>query len=189
MKTQISTKGVKTSYRCNQVKRYGEQSSHAIYTLMDYEPNNTEIQLYRNNWPHDHDNHGNRVTRISDEMKKAIYEMMDENHAATPKFILHRCQEKYGEKAPTRKQISNIMQHYKSIKYGTAKITTWLVINPIEGAHLIVECAPAMKYTPNTYKPHRHVYVCLTDCVTSCSGKNEYELLSFSIESHFLTRM
>lgn len=117
------TKGVKGIYRCNKVKRYGQQCSHAIYTLEDFEPGNAQIQLYRNNWPHDHDDHNNRVTGIPNEIKQSILTIMEENKAATPKYILHRCQEKFGAKAPTRKQIANVIQHHKNKKYGTAKVT------------------------------------------------------------------
>lgn len=95
------------------MKKDGPQCSHAIYTLKDFEPNNSRIQLYRVNLPHDHHEHANLVV-LPEEIKKFIIDQAKMNPVATAKTILHRCQEKFGIKSPTRKQIEYL--HYSCKK-------------------------------------------------------------------------
>lgn len=70
-------KGEKQEYRCAKVKKRGAQCTAGIYTLFNYEPNNTEVILFRKNLVHNHENSTNQVFKMNEEFKKLITDLYD----------------------------------------------------------------------------------------------------------------
>lgn len=73
--TNTTTDGKKKVFRCNQVKRRGQQCDAGIYLL--YNSHNEEVILFRDVSEHTHDRIEQRCTRIPDEAKVVIKELFE----------------------------------------------------------------------------------------------------------------
>lgn len=120
-KVLYTTNGTKTGYRCKHVKRRGKQCSAGIYTIHDFEPNNTAVRLYRKNLSHDHGTNANQVTALSDVIKQQIIQLYDTG--LKPKGILYRLQQDPENVVPSIDRIRNVIEMHKLKKYGKSNMT------------------------------------------------------------------
>lgn len=68
LKSERLVKGIKTSYRCNRVKRRGNQCKASLYTLHGYDSADETTKLFRRRAEHNCEQSENRVsTKIGDE--------------------------------------------------------------------------------------------------------------------------
>lgn len=120
---QVTTqsRGKKTLYRCNKVKRRGLACSSGIYSLQNFAPNNTTIKLFRKNLDHNCEHSLNRITAVSDEVRSMIInEYESGNKKGAILFILRQNQDII---QPTKNQVQNVLDTYKKKRYGNSNIT------------------------------------------------------------------
>lgn len=120
-RTLPTQNGIKTGYRCKHVKRRGKQCSAGIYTIHNFEPNNTAVKLFRKNLAHDHGTNENRVTAISDEVKKNIIRLFELGYR--PKGIMYQLQQDPENVVPNIDRVRNVIEVYKQQKYGKSNVT------------------------------------------------------------------
>lgn len=108
LKTETLVKGIKTSYRCSNVKRRGKQCAAAIYTLKAQ----NEIKLFRRQVSHDCDGSENKKKpKVSEEIRKYI---LDQHKLGNPPAtIIFRLREMTDIDQPTSQQVTHILSYYK----------------------------------------------------------------------------
>lgn len=112
-------KGVKREYNCNKVKTRGPQCATGLYTLSQFEPNNPEVNLYRSNLAHNHDDLPNQVFKIPEETKKIITDLHDKNE--TFKGILFKFRQMELDYMPRDTQVQSVITDYQRKKFGSSK--------------------------------------------------------------------
>lgn len=79
-----SENGMRITYRCNLLKFRGEQCAAAIYLLFD--SRSSDIQLFRADTEHTHQNHPNAVETLSEGVKEAVKSLYKLN-VTKPKMV------------------------------------------------------------------------------------------------------
>lgn len=112
LKSERLVKGVKTIYRCNRVKRRGNQCTSGVYTLHSYDPTDETIKLFRRRAEHGCEASANRVnTKIGDEVKNFILEQY--NLGNPPATIIFKLREKTDIIQPSKEQVTYVINYYK----------------------------------------------------------------------------
>lgn len=112
MKKKVqTTKGIKTIYRCNKVKRRGLVCNSGIYTMHDFAPGDPSIKFYRLNLGHNCGNSINRVTKVSNELREYIIDLCKNGETLKP--ILFKLRRDCNIVQPTSKQVANIIDAYR----------------------------------------------------------------------------
>lgn len=109
LKTEHLVKGIKTTYRCNNVKRRGKQCSSGIFTLKLPD----RIRLYRKSADHTCDQSDNKVkAKVDETVRKYIVDQYElGNRPATIKHNLRKMKDTITQ--PTAQQVTHIINHSK----------------------------------------------------------------------------
>lgn len=109
-KTEHLVKGTKMTFRCNKVKRRGDQCASGIYTLMN--PNDGRIKLYRKLADHDCDQSNNKVkSKVDDTVRQFILDQYKLGNP--PATILFKLRKMSDITQPTKEQVTHIIQYNK----------------------------------------------------------------------------
>lgn len=110
-KTDHLVKGIKTTYRCNKVKRHAKQPcASGIYTLKNSE--NGQIKLFRKSAEHTCEQSGSKTnTKITDAVQKFILDQYKLGNP--PATIIFRLREMKDIIQPTKDQVSYIINSNK----------------------------------------------------------------------------
>lgn len=137
-KTIFQEGGLKRYYRCNHVKKNAKpQCSQAIYTVSESAPNDTTIQLFRNNMEHDHSNNEYQSFKVSDKVKELIIELYET--FKLPRSILYQLNRKLATNVPTKRQVEAIIENHKLQKYGKPTTTMREILAFVEVNNQIPE--------------------------------------------------
>lgn len=111
LKTENLVKGIKTTYRCNKVKRRGIRCTSGIYTLKKHDVE--EIKLFRLHAAHSCEESVNRVVpKVTDDLRNFILEQHKlGNPPATIMFKLREMKDKIVQ--PTKEHVNHIISYYK----------------------------------------------------------------------------
>lgn len=115
------TIGLKTLYRCNHCKLRGKVCSAEIYTISNSSPEDKTFKLYRKQAVHDHDESGNKVSVMSDEVKNSIRTYVSEG--LTLKKILYRFRDKTDIVQPTKAQVESQIKRCRKELFGDSAIS------------------------------------------------------------------
>lgn len=121
MKDRATKDGMHGEYRCIGVKSRGEPCSAGICIKFDKKPGDESVELYRLPNEHDHENSPNKVTRLSDDVKRIISRMVDDGKKLIP--IMDFLHQQEDIEQPQKKQVENFIKTYRKIKFGEAKVT------------------------------------------------------------------
>lgn len=113
------TDGIKTTYRCNKVKKRGLQCSTNIYSLHDFAPDDPTIKLFRKNVDHNCEHSLNKVTKVADNVRELI--IAEHNKRNKVGAILNILRENIEIIQPTKNQVINIIDEYKKNNTATRK--------------------------------------------------------------------
>lgn len=120
-RTEKLNKGIKTTFRCGATKRRGRQCAAGGYSIYDFEPNNEQVRWFEKNLDHDHENHPNIRSSVSDAVKEEIISLKSKGE--TPKGILFKLQQRTDIVVPSKSQIDNVIDMHKKKNIGQAKTT------------------------------------------------------------------
>lgn len=112
LKSERLVKGIKTTYRCNRVKRRGNQCMSRLYTLQSHDTVDQSIKLFRRRAEHSCEQSKNRVsTKIGDDVKNFILDQYKLGNP--PATIIFKLREKTGINQPSKDQVNHIINYYK----------------------------------------------------------------------------
>lgn len=115
----ILAKGEKQEYRCAKVKKRGAQCTSGIYTISNFEPNNTQVKLLRKNLVHNHENSTNQVFKLSAELKKIITDLCDSGNKF--KSILYQLRQMELDIQPRDTQVQTVITEHRRKNFGSVK--------------------------------------------------------------------
>lgn len=113
-----SENGMRITYRCNLLKFRGEQCAAAIYLLFD--SRSSDIQLFRADTEHTHQNHPNAVETLSEGVKEAVKSLYKLN-VTKPKMVTVNLV-KQGFDPPPKPLLTNFLKKLNDEKYGKDQI-------------------------------------------------------------------
>lgn len=113
-----SESGMRITYRCKLMKFRGRQCEAAIYLLFD--SNTTDIQLFRSQTEHTHENDLNAVEVIPVEIQNKIRELY-QNNVTKPQIIINTLIAK-GMQPPSKAKFQTFFKKLKEEKYGAEKM-------------------------------------------------------------------
>lgn len=114
-------KGVVTVYRCNKVKRRGEQCSAGLKTLHDFAPDDPTIKVYRRQAEHDCDQSTNLNSNVPSEIQQFIISQSEIGQTAGG--IVFKLRETFPESAVTSSQITNVLNYHRKKMFGKSQLT------------------------------------------------------------------
>ncbi|XP_055310883.1 uncharacterized protein LOC129573806, partial [Sitodiplosis mosellana] len=112
LKTEHLNKGVKTTYRCNDVKRRGEQCNAGVYTLHGGIPNDPSIKLFRKSLDHSCGTSTNRNKSVPDDIQQFIIDQYNVGNKLQAIIMLLRNRPDL-QTIPDEKQVKNVIQYYR----------------------------------------------------------------------------
>jgi hypothetical protein len=116
--TNTTLEGVKKFFRCNKVKRRGEQCAAGVYLL--FNSTNDEVVLFRDKSDHTHDLIPKKSSKISNEVKETILELFELK--LKPKAIIEVLHERKMA-APSIGQLYNFLRGIKATKCGPTALS------------------------------------------------------------------
>lgn len=119
----VSSDGIRITYRCKLVKFRGKQCEAGIYLLFDSRSSN--IQLFRADSEHTHENDPNKVDVIAPEIEKVIRELY-ENNVSKPKAMQTNLLNK-GIEPPPLPKLKTLLKKLNDQKYGSEKLNYGLL--------------------------------------------------------------
>lgn len=114
-----TTRGLKTVYRCTNVKRRGGVCLADIYTISDTFPGDPKFVLYRRQCDHTCATAPNKKKRMSEQLKTFIEKCID--RGMTPKVIMQQIRKDFPQEEVEKKQVDSFYKTHRTKLFGKAK--------------------------------------------------------------------